>query len=41
MLLRITSEYNFKQFIIIIWSTGFISPSMIVAKNTLNFAYAL
>lgn len=41
VLLRITNEYNFKQFMIIIRSTGFISPSMIVAKNALNFAYAL
>ncbi|MCD6239432.1 MAG: DUF262 domain-containing protein [Thermotogae bacterium] len=35
------NETNFKRFIMIIKSTGFISPSMIRSKNALNFAYIL
>lgn len=35
------NETNFKQFIIIIRSTGFIEPEMITSQMTLNFAYIL
>lgn len=40
-ILNFVSETNFKRFIMIIKSTGFISPSMIRSKNALNFAYIL
>lgn len=33
------NETNFKRFLMIIKSAGFISPSMIRSQNTLNFAY--
>ncbi len=35
------NETNFKRFIMIIRSAGFISPDLIRSQNTLNFAYAL
>jgi hypothetical protein len=35
------NETNFKQFIMIIRSTGFIEPEMITSQMTLNFAYIL
>jgi hypothetical protein len=38
---RFISEDHFKKFIMIIRSTGFISPSMIRSKNALAFAYIL
>lgn len=40
-ILNFVNETNFKRFIMIIKSTGFISPSMIRSKNALNFAYIL
>lgn len=40
-LLRVVSEYEFKKFLVIIRSTGFIKSSMITSKNAINFAYAL
>ena len=39
-LLRFVDETNFKRFLMIIRSAGFISSSMIKSKNALNFAYA-
>ena len=33
------NEFNFKQFIIAIESSGFITASMVSSKNALNFAY--
>lgn len=41
VLLRIVSDYKFKQFMTIIRSAGFVSPKMVSSKNALNFAYAL
>ncbi len=35
------NETNFKRFLMIIKSAGFISPKMIRSQNTLNFAYIL
>lgn len=35
------NETNFKRFIMIIRSAGFISPDLIRSQNTLNFAYIL
>ncbi|MDQ8184308.1 DUF262 domain-containing protein [Pelagicoccus sp. SDUM812002] len=35
------SETNFKRFVMIIRSTGFVDPSLIGSGNTLNFAYVL
>lgn len=35
------NETNFKNFIMIIRSAGFVHPSMIGSQNTLNFAYIL
>jgi hypothetical protein len=35
------NETNFKRFLMIIRSAGFISPSMIRSQNALNFAYIL
>ncbi|RKX54633.1 MAG: hypothetical protein DRP50_04050, partial [Thermotoga sp.] len=40
-ILNFVNETNFKRFIMIIKSTGFISPGMIRSKNALNFAYIL
>ena len=39
--LNFINETNFKRFLMIIKSTGFISSSMIKSKNALNFAYIL
>jgi hypothetical protein len=38
---RFMNEFNFKQFIIAIQSSGFIKASMINSKNALNFAYII
>ncbi len=35
------NETNFKRFVMIIRSTGFLDPSLIGSGNTLNFAYVL
>lgn len=40
-LLRTVNKYNFKKFLVILKSCGFISPSQIVSVNAINFAYAL
>ncbi|WP_236684230.1 GmrSD restriction endonuclease domain-containing protein [Corynebacterium epidermidicanis] len=40
-LLRTVSEYEFKKFLVILKSTGFIRPNMISSINAVNFAYAL
>ena len=40
-ILRYMNETNFKRFIMILRSSGFVSASMIRSKNTLNFAYIL
>lgn len=40
-LLRTVNEYNFKKFLMIVKSAGFIDRSLITSANTLNFAYAL
>jgi len=40
-ILSFVNEYDFKQFVMIVRSTGFISPKMITSKNALNFAYTL
>jgi len=37
--LAFTNETNFKRFLMIIKSAGFISPKMIRSQNALNFAY--
>ena len=39
--LRFTYEQDFKKFIMIVQSTGFIRPNMINSTNALNFAYAV
>ena len=39
--LRYMNETNFKRFIMILRSAGFVTASMIRSKNTLNFAYIL
>jgi len=39
--LRFMNETNFKRFIMIIRSAGFLNSSMITSQNTLNFAYIL
>ena len=39
--LRYMNETNFKRFIMILRSTGFVDKSMIRSQNTLNFAYIL
>lgn len=36
-----TNQHNFTQFLMIIQSAGFRTPSLITSKNALNFAYAL
>lgn len=38
-ILRFINETNFKRFLMIIRSAGFISPSLIRSQNALNFAY--
>jgi len=40
-ILKYINETNFKRFVMIIKSAGFISSSLIRSKNTLNFAYIL
>ena len=40
-LLKITNELNFKKFLMIIRSAGFIDPGMIRSTNALNFAYVV
>ena len=39
--LRYMNETNFKRFIMILRSSGFVTASMIRSKNTINFAYIL
>ena len=39
--LRYMNETNFKQFVMILRSAGFVDVSMIRAQNTVNFAYIL
>jgi hypothetical protein len=39
--INFSNETNFKRFIMIIRSAGFIDPSMITSQNALNFAYIL
>jgi hypothetical protein len=38
---RFMNEFNFKQFIIAIQSSGFVMASMISSQNALNFAYII
>lgn len=38
---RFMNDFNFKQFIIAIQSSGFVKASMIGSKNALNFAYII
>ena len=40
-LLEFTNETNFKRFVMIIKSAGFINPDLITSQTTLNFAYIL
>ncbi|AIK83758.1 hypothetical protein CGLAR1_00325 [Corynebacterium glutamicum] len=40
-LLRTVNEYDFKQYLMIIKSAGFIEPNLITTSNALNFTYAL
>ena len=40
-ILEFTNESNYKRFLMIIKSAGFISPKLIRSKNSLNFAYIL
>ncbi|MBN2092790.1 DUF262 domain-containing protein [candidate division KSB1 bacterium] len=40
-IINFINESNFKRFVMIIKSAGFISPSLIRSQNTLNFAYIL
>lgn len=40
-IINFINESNFKRFIMIIRTAGFISPSLIRSQNTLNFAYIL
>lgn len=40
-LYRITNQYRFTQFLMILRSAGFISPSLITSRNAVNFAYGL
>ena len=39
--IQFMNETNFKRFLMIIKSAGFISPKLIRSKNALNFAYIL
>ncbi len=39
--LRFVNEYDFKQFVMLIKSTGFIASDLIRSRSALNFAYAL
>jgi hypothetical protein len=38
---RFTNEHNFKTFLLILRSTGFVDASMFTATNAVNFAYIL
>lgn len=38
---RFMNEYDFKKFLMIIKSAGFISPKLIRSKNAINFAYII
>ena len=40
-ILRYMNETNFKRFIMILRSAGFVEPSLIRSQNTVNFAYIL
>lgn len=40
-LLEFINETNFKRFVMIIKSAGFVSPDLITSQTTLNFAYIL
>ena len=40
-IIKFMNEFNFKQFIIAIQSSGFVNASMISSQNTLNFAYII
>lgn len=40
-LLRFMNEYDFKRFVMILRSAGFVNASMIRSQNTVNFAYIL
>lgn len=40
-ILKFMNETNFKRFLMIVRSAGFIDPSMIRSQNALNFAYIL
>ena len=40
-ILRFMNETDFKRFIMILRSAGFVNPSMIRSQNTVNFAYIL
>lgn len=40
-LLRVVNKYEFKKFLVILRSTGFIKKNMITSSNAVNFAYAL
>lgn len=40
-LLKTVSEYEFKKFLVILKSAGFVRPSLITSINAINFAYAL
>jgi hypothetical protein len=40
-ILRFMSEYDFKQFLLIIKSAGFVGPGMVRSQNALNFTYIL
>lgn len=38
---RVVREYDYKQFLMVIRSAGFVDPGLITSKNAINFAYAL
>lgn len=38
---RSVREYDFKQFLLVIRSAGFVDPQLITSQNAMNFAYAL
>ncbi len=40
-ILEYINEHNFRNFVMILHSAGFTNPSMIKAKNAVNFAYVL
>ena len=40
-ILKFMNETNFKRFLMIVRSAGFIDPSMIRSQNALNFSYIL